>query len=103
MKKFKVTKLKLSPEASARLRSLGLSLGDLDIVICLGHKINCDELTFYIFNQKQLAKADQHLAHLVNTILIISSGRIIDVCRDPQAQLEATVSKKLDRVDTKEN
>jgi hypothetical protein len=103
MKRFQITKLRLTSEASARLEDLGLSLGDLNIVISLGHKINCDELTFYIFNRKQLAKTDQHLAHLVSTILIISSGRIIDVCRDTQAPIDATQSKKLDHRDTKEN
>jgi len=82
MKRIKVIKLLLSKHAAQRLQQLGLSRGDLNVVLRFGRRIHRSKVTFYVFSQRQIPTGCQRqLERLVGTTAVVIGDRIITVIK----------------------
>jgi len=86
MSNLKITKLKITPPALAQLQQLGLSLADLDLIICFSRKLCSSGKILYQFDSILIPAAIRpRLLHLTGLTLRIVSGEIVEVYRDTQA------------------
>jgi hypothetical protein len=82
MRNQKVTRLRVSPEVSEQLHQIGLSTADLDVLICFGRKLLCDDKTLYILDSQAPAAIRSQFAHLLGVHLIVYSGEIVGISRN---------------------
>jgi hypothetical protein len=81
MKRFRVTKLKLSASAAYDLSRQRLTTGDLDIILALGQRLDCTNLVLQIFDAS-LLPAKKRLRRLDGFILVIRDSEIAAVCKN---------------------
>jgi hypothetical protein len=83
MKRFRVTKLKLTNAATTDLQRLRLTPGDFDLILTLGQKLDCANLSLRVFEAAQFSP-NKPLQKLDGVILVINtrSHEVVAVCKD---------------------
>ena len=83
MKRLRVTKLKLTNAAATDLQRLRLTPGDFDLVLSLGQKLDCANLSLRVFEAAQFSP-NKRLQKLDGTILVINtrSHEVVAVCKN---------------------
>ena len=82
MKRLRVTKLKLTDAAAGDLERLRLIPGDFDLLLSLGHKLDCANLSLRVFEAAQFP-SNKRLRKLDGLILVInrSSNEVVAICQ----------------------
>jgi hypothetical protein len=83
MKRLRVTKLKLSNAATNDLQRLRLTPADFDLVLSLGQKLDCADLSLRVFEAAQFSP-NKRLQKLDGLILVIHtrSHEVVAICKD---------------------
>ncbi len=87
MKKFKVTKLKVTTSATKALRQLGLTQGDLHFIISYGKRLSCSNFTLCLLDLEVLPQ-NRKAQKLNGVTVIIDSNEIVTVCKTIHQAIE---------------
>jgi hypothetical protein len=89
-------KTRVTQAALAQLADLGLSVADLDIILCFGRRIEHDNVTFFIFDQDLTPVASNKLNCLQGVTIRVFEGKITDIYRDQGPDPANTLSGETD-------
>ena len=83
MKRLHVTKFKLANAAANDLQRLRLTPGDFDLMLSLGHKLDCVSISLRVF-EAALFSPNKRLRKLDGLILVIntSTNEVVAICKD---------------------
>jgi hypothetical protein len=78
-----ITRLRITPGVIARLNQLGLSLADLDFILCFARKTPGPGRTVYAFAPEKLPpEAARQLSHLAGWAAIVMAGEVVDIIKE---------------------
>jgi hypothetical protein len=90
-KKLKINKLRLTPQAGAKLRQLGLSPDDVYLIATFARKQPREGSTLYTFEPSKLpVEVRAQLAYLRGASLHVSEGMIVNVTLERGSQCAET-------------
>lgn len=92
MNRFRVTKTRVTQAALTQLPDLGLSVADLDIILCFGRRIEHNNVTLFIFDNDLTPVTSNKLNYLQGITIRVFEGEIISIHRDQRPDLANTLS-----------
>jgi hypothetical protein len=83
MKRFRITKLRMTSAATTDMQRLRLTSGDFHMILSLGQKLDCANLSLRVLDAARFSP-NKRLKKLEGIILVINtkSDEVVAICKD---------------------
>lgn len=92
--RLKVTKTRITQSVLTQLAGLGLSIVDLDIILCFGRRIEQENITLFIFDPDFAPVDSNKLNYLQGITIRVFEGKIVSIDRAHSTGLDNSLKNE---------